>query len=121
MTADQMTELLQKIQIIDNRQLDRLVLSQWLEAAHDASWTADEAHAALRYHRAQSTEYLVPAHLTKIIRERRRQPAPVGTLAITRGNPASEDRRNQVMALVRNGFNKPRALISQTSEAKTRE
>lgn len=56
---------------IDSRKSGDLVVNAW----HDAigQYEAAEALAALSHHRKTSTEYLMPAHIIRIIEENRRR------------------------------------------------
>lgn len=78
MTKDEMIALLQWADCLGgNRATDPMQVAAWMDAAEEARWTAAEAMDAVRKHRAESTEYLLPGHVTQIIRARRRVPARV--------------------------------------------
>lgn len=48
----------------------------WVEASRRNNWTLDAALEALHQHYATSSEFVMPGHLTQLIRAERRQPAP---------------------------------------------
>lgn len=82
MTEYQITE--QEIRAIyavamayDNRKLSEANITAWWEQANRNRWTLDEAREAIHEHHRTSTDFLMPAHITNIIRGHRRQPEPV--------------------------------------------
>lgn len=61
MTAE-LTLLLTRIQVLDNRQVDQLTIEAWADVLPD--WlTLEDATTAVNQHFATSTEYLKPAHI----------------------------------------------------------
>lgn len=62
MTIEEITALLMRIQIIDNRKVDRAVVLEW---ETDLAGVDDfpAAMEAVTMHRLESTEWLVPAHI----------------------------------------------------------
>ena len=94
MTIDELKRVVAKIQLGDSRQVDRLVLLEWQDTIGHLRF--DDAIAAVTLHRQESTDYLMPAHITAgsrraaVTRERaerivaqaarRALPAPVITL-----------------------------------------
>lgn len=50
----------------------------WAAAAHVGRWTFDSAVEAVKAHYAESTENLMPAHITQRLRGEQRQPARYG-------------------------------------------
>ena len=70
MNTDQLTMLLARIQVLDNRQVDELTIQAW-QPLMDAVDYGDAVEAVNR-HFAESTEYLKPAHITRLIRDKRR-------------------------------------------------
>lgn len=77
MTEQEIRRLYAAIMAYDNRRLSEANIRAWWEQANRNRWTFDEALAAVHEHHANSTEYLMPGHVTAIIRANRRQPAPV--------------------------------------------
>lgn len=67
MTLDEMKKVLAKIQLGDNRQVDRASLAEWFDTVGHLDFA--EAIGAVKLHRQESTEYLMPAH---VIRNARR-------------------------------------------------
>jgi len=65
MTPDQTKQILAKAALIDSRVIDIHVIRAWHEVVGHLDY--DDALAALSLHRRESTEYLVPAHITKNI------------------------------------------------------
>lgn len=74
MNSFEMKRLLAKISLGDNRQVDQLVIDDWMETIGHLSY--QDAYAAVVAHRRDSTDYLMPGHITSgvghIIRERER-------------------------------------------------
>lgn len=61
----------------DNRKGSEANITAWLEQAERNRWTFDEAREAIHEHYATSTEFLMPAHITAIIRRERNHPPTV--------------------------------------------
>lgn len=73
MNAFEMKRLLAKISLGDNRQVDQLVIDDWLETI--GHLTYQDAYTAVVVHRRESTEYLMPGHITRLVRQRTPQRA----------------------------------------------
>ena len=73
MTIEEVAHLLATIVAYDNRNVGKAALAAWSEAARRGDWTSDEALNAVHAHFAESTEWLMPAHVTKAIRARREE------------------------------------------------
>lgn len=58
--------VLTKIQIVDNRNVDKLVLAEWLHAIGHLDYR--DAIESVAHHRRSSTEYLTPAHVVAGVR-----------------------------------------------------
>lgn len=75
MNQTEMARLLAKISLGDNRQVDALVVQDWLETIGHLHY--EDAYAAVVTHRRESTDYLMPAHITagvrRIARDRERE------------------------------------------------
>jgi len=71
---EELKQVVAKIQLGDNRQVDRLVLLEWQENIGDLNF--EDARAAVTMHRRESSDYLQPAHIranarrAKLLRER---------------------------------------------------
>ena len=61
MNSDEVTMLLTRIQVLDNRQVDRLTIEAWTPLMEDIDYS--EAVDAVNKHFHTSTAYLVPAHI----------------------------------------------------------
>lgn len=61
MNIEQTAKVLTKIQLIDNRQVGQLTILEWHDIIGDLEY--EDAIAAVRIHRNESTEYLTPAHI----------------------------------------------------------
>lgn len=74
MTLDEMKQVLAKIQLGDNRQVDRVTLAEWFDTiGHlDFASTID----AVRVHRQESTDYLQAAHLIRIVNRQQERALP---------------------------------------------
>ncbi|WP_327110765.1 hypothetical protein OHB12_23665 [Nocardia sp. NBC_01730] len=101
MTPDEIPVLLQVAQSYDSRNIERLMQSAWLDAAQRANWNREEALIAVRAHYAESTERIMPGHVTARIRAARPAPgyAPMYQPAIAAAPPATEDQRAAARAL----------------------
>lgn len=74
MTGDELTVLLARIQVLDNRQVDDLTLEAWAPLMAGVAYP--DAVAAVNEHFRESTEYLKPAHIIGRIRQKRRAALP---------------------------------------------
>lgn len=73
MNAFEMKRLLAKISLGDNRQVDQLVIDDWMETIGHLDYPA--AYEAVVAHRRDSTEYLQPAHIAQLVSRRAPQAA----------------------------------------------
>lgn len=62
MTEHEMTKLLAKIQLVDNRQVDRMVLSEWMDDAGDAMFE-DAVEAVRQFRRERPDAWITPGHV----------------------------------------------------------
>lgn len=97
MTELEIKHLLAAVMAYDNRKPGQAAVLAWTEAATRARWTFAEALEAVHQHYAESTEFLMPAHITRIVRNGRR--ADAERLALPPANPASDDARAAAKAL----------------------
>lgn len=74
MTEDEVLELLQIACEYDHRTIGRTDMMAWLDAATRGRWTAEAAQEAVREHYARSTSFVMPGHVTELLRAERRQP-----------------------------------------------
>ena len=63
MNFEETARVLAKIQTIDSRRVDEVVLIEWQDILADTDVSA--ALEAVRMHRVESTEWLVPAHILR--------------------------------------------------------
>lgn len=74
MNFDDTKQLLARVVALDNRTVDAMTITVWMEVLAD--YTLDEALWALReFARTNTTDYLRPAHLAAIINRKRREHA----------------------------------------------
>jgi hypothetical protein len=73
MNAFEMKRLLAKISLGDNRQVDQLVIDDWMETIGHLPYR--DAYEAVVQHRRESTEYLQPGHITRLVQHHTPQPA----------------------------------------------
>lgn len=93
----------------DNRRPGEAATAAWMDAAHRGRWTFGEALEAIKAHYAESTEFLMPAHITARLRQNRRYPAPFGELPAAH-EPLDEQTRERIMRIVGVQFALPRAI-----------
>ncbi|MBF6515561.1 hypothetical protein IU421_14910 [Nocardia cyriacigeorgica] len=103
MNRDQVIDLLMAAKAYDNRKIDEVMVMAWSESARRARWDYPAAVDAVHEHFANTPgAYLMPGHITERIRAMRRHPAPIAELrALDPAPPASEEKRAEVMRLVR--------------------
>ena len=61
MSLQELTMLLARIQVLDNRQVDQLTIEAWAPLMEGVEYA--DAVAAVNAHFRESTEYLKPAHI----------------------------------------------------------
>lgn len=71
MNTEEVTMLLTRIQVLDNRQVDQLTIEAWEPLM--ASTTYDDAVAAVNEHFRTSERYLLPVHVVEGARSARRR------------------------------------------------
>jgi len=87
----------------DNRRPGEANIAAWMEAADRGRWSFEAAVEAVHQHYATSTEFLMPAHVTKLVRSAMRQPGPVSEAVahLEGARPASEETRAKAMEEIR--------------------
>ena len=75
LTQDQIVDLLTAISAYDNRKPNPASVMAWGKAAELGRWTLAEAFDAVHWHFASSTEYLMPAHITALVKAHRQDQA----------------------------------------------
>lgn len=102
MTHDEIVQLLQVISAYDSRKIDGPTVAAWKESAARGRWKSESAFEAVHTHFAKSTAWLMPGHVSELIRAGNRHPAPASeVLSVERGAPASEETRTRLMAEIR--------------------
>lgn len=74
MNTAELTALLGRIQILDNRQVDALTIEAWTPLMADVPY--DAAVRAVNDHFRTSTAYLQPAHIVQAVQASRRLALP---------------------------------------------
>ena len=74
MTTEELTMLLARIQVLDNRQVDALTIQAWQPLMADVRY--EDAVRAVNDHFRESTAYLTPAHIIGRIKDARRAELP---------------------------------------------
>jgi hypothetical protein len=67
-------KVLAKIQLGDNRQVDQLTLEEWFDTIGHLRF--EDAVGAVRLHRQESTDYLMPAHVIRNVHRARETRLP---------------------------------------------
>jgi len=75
MNRDDVVDLLSAITAYDNRNATQATVAAWSMAADIGRWTLEEALGAVHAHYAESTEFLMPGHVTERIRSDRQDAA----------------------------------------------
>lgn len=96
-TEAEVRQLLAIAMTYDHRKPGEATVMAWLEAAQRARWTFPEAREAVLDHFANSTDYLMPGHVTAAIRAVRRQPPTRAQLPASPTSPAHPDRIREIM------------------------
>lgn len=74
MNSEELTVLLARIQVLDNRQVDDLTIQAWAPLMADVPYAA--AVDAVNAHFRSSTAYLQPAHIIHGVRDSKRSVLP---------------------------------------------
>lgn len=74
MSIDELTTLLARIQVLDNRQVDQLTIEAWAPLMAEVPYAA--AVEAVNEHFRTSTAYLQPAHIVQAVHAARRLALP---------------------------------------------
>lgn len=75
MNAAEISALLAKAQLDDNREISHQVIVRWTEILGPVHATLDDALEALNLHRRESADYLQPAHIVANLRRVREERA----------------------------------------------
>ena len=86
----------------DNRKISQAMILSWGDIANFGHWTYPEAMEALTWHAANSTEWLMPAHINLRIKDQRQMPVrPAELPQIARNPPASTQHIGNVVEELR--------------------
>jgi hypothetical protein len=99
-TTDDVVDLLSVATGYDNRNASTATVLAWTTAGQHARWTREEALAAIHAHYAESTEFLMPAHVTARIRADRQDRAlraEQAALEAAPANPAAAERIQRII------------------------
>lgn len=109
MTPAEVIDLLTVITMYDRRTVGETDVHAWHDAAQRARWTLPEATEAAKKHFATSRDtWLMPGHITELIRTERRQPAPYQPRALRGGPlPATDQTRTTAMNEIRRILRRP--------------
>jgi hypothetical protein len=67
-TTDEIITLLQAIGVYTGKEVDEAAVAAWSESARRRSWTFPEAIDAVHEHFADETGWIMPGHVTQLIR-----------------------------------------------------
>jgi hypothetical protein len=101
MTEQEIRAVLAVAMAYDNRKPGDASVAAWLEAAQRGRWAFDDAVEAVHAHFAESTEWLMPAHVTQRLRAARSGPAAVAELlALPAAAPSAPERVRSIVDAV---------------------
>lgn len=107
MTPDEVIDLLTLAAAYDRRTVGQADIEAWMDAARRAHWTAAEAHEAVKTHYAHAVQFVMPGHVTDLIRaERRKQASSHDVLGPAA--PASPETRERMRAIIGKHFALPK-------------
>jgi hypothetical protein len=99
LTEDEIRRLYAIAMAYDNRKPSEAGISAWWEQSRRGRWEYNQAADAIHVHHMESTEYLMPAHVTAIIR-RTRQTPDVHTPLLPAAPPAPPERIRDIISTV---------------------
>lgn len=112
MTEQEIRSLLAVAMAYDNRKPGEATIAAWQEAAHRGRWGFDDAVEAVHAHFAESTEWLMPAHITQRLRAMRSGPvAAAELLALPAGAPTAPERVRSIVDAVAGRLGWVRAVV----------
>lgn len=100
MNEIEVRRLLAAAMAYDNRKPGQAAVLAWGEAADRGRWSFEAALEAVHCHYAESTEFLMPGHITQRLRTGRRADAEQFR-ALPGPAPASEKARSKAMEMIR--------------------
>lgn len=93
MTEEDVRKLLGVVMAYDNRKPSVATLTAWTEQSERGRWTLDEAREAVHIHHSESTEWLMPAHITAILKRERQKPGHIDESRQLEGAPSADPKR----------------------------
>lgn len=97
MTENEIKQLYAAAMAYDNRKLSNAGITAWWEQADRNHWGFHAALEAIHVHHAESTEYLMPGHITAIIKRDRQQPG-MEVLRLASAPKAEDARVQRIMS-----------------------
>jgi len=98
MTENEIKQLYAAAMAYDNRKLSNAGITAWWEQAERNRWGFHEALEAIHTHHSESTEYLMPGHITAIIRRSRQDRTPGEALGLPEAEKATDARVQRIMS-----------------------
>jgi len=109
MNDQELRAFIAEIVKFDNRKISQAMILSWGDIAHFGHWTYAEAMEALTWHAANSTEWLMPAHINLRIKDQRQMPVrPAELPQIARKPPAAPETIKTVMRELRERMGWPK-------------
>lgn len=103
MTEEETRALLATAMAYDNRKPGDATVLAWHEAAIRGRWTFPAALDALHAHYAESSDWVMPGHITARLKATRTGPQPVAEqLALSSAQPAEPERISSVVEAIAN-------------------
>lgn len=84
MNRNEIVDLLSIVTVYDGRTIGEADVAAWGDAAQRGRWTFEQAQDAVKAHYAESTQWLMPGHVTDRIKVQRRDPPPPHALPPSR-------------------------------------
>lgn len=100
MTQDEVIDLLSIITAYDKRSTGEGEIHAWSDAAQRGRWTFADAAEAVKAHYAESTQWLMPGHVTDRIKVQRRDRPPPHALPPSRRS-FQQEHKDSCVAWVR--------------------
>lgn len=102
MNRDEIVDLLTAISAYDNRNASNAAILAWTETANRGRWTFREALDAIHVHYAEATTFLMPGHVTQLIKARRQDTALRSPV-----DPPDRTGQRAVAQLIQGAFRSP--------------
>jgi hypothetical protein len=115
MTLDEVYNLLTLIAARDNRSVGQGTALAWQDDIGDLDF--DDCHAAVRCHFRESTDWLMPAHIRRIVKRLRDERLANSDLALPTADPADEETYRQALVNIRRRIGDGQPLPFRAIEA----